>query len=70
MGQIEPKMKLFALNANVDLAEKIAKEVGLSLGKASVKQFSDGEIQVNIDESIRGSEVYVIQSISDPINDS
>ncbi len=64
------RMKIFSLNSNRALAEKIANEVGIPLGKATIKQFSDGEIQVNIEESIRGAEVYVIQSISDPINDS
>jgi ribose-phosphate pyrophosphokinase len=64
------RMKIFALNSNRALSEKIAAEVGIPLGKAAIKQFSDGEIQVNIEESIRGAEVYVIQSISDPINDS
>ena len=63
------RMKIFALNSNYPLAEKIAQEVGVPLGKATVKHFSDGEIQVNIDESIRGAQVYVIQSISDPVND-
>ncbi|ANK65589.1 ribose-phosphate pyrophosphokinase [Loigolactobacillus backii] len=66
----DPKLKLITLNANKPLAEKIAKEVGVSLGKASVNQFSDGEIQVNLEESIRGDEVFVIQSVSDPINQS
>ena len=42
----------------------------MELGKCSVNQFSDGEIQVNIEESIRGSHVYVIQSTSSPVNDN
>ncbi|CAM3172995.1 ribose-phosphate diphosphokinase [Lactiplantibacillus plajomi] len=63
------KLKLFALNSNLPLAEKIAARVGVPLSKTSVKRFSDGEIQINIEESIRGAEVYVIQSISDPVND-
>lgn len=69
-SKLKRRMKLFSLNSNRALSEKIAKEVGIPLGKAAIKQFSDGEIQVNIEESIRGAEVYVIQSISDPINDS
>ncbi|MFB9769408.1 ribose-phosphate diphosphokinase [Lactiplantibacillus modestisalitolerans] len=63
-------LKLFALNSNLPLAKKISKRVGVPLGKSSVRRFSDGEIQISIDESIRGSEVYVIQSISDPVNDT
>lgn len=64
------KLKLFALNSNLPLAEKIAQRVGIPLGKSSVKRFSDGEIQINIEESIRGAEVFVIQSISEPVNDT
>ena len=55
----DPRLKIFSLNSNRPLAEKIAAAVGVELGKCSVNQFSDGEIQVNIEESIRGSHVYV-----------
>ncbi len=61
-------MKLFALNSNHDIAEKIAKAAGVPLGKLSSRQFSDGEIQVNIEESVRGFDVYIIQSTSFPVN--
>ncbi|MCH3990594.1 MAG: ribose-phosphate diphosphokinase [Lactobacillus sp.] len=64
------KMKLFALNGNLPLAEKIADRAGIPLGKSSVKRFSDGEIQINIDESVRGCDVYLIQSTSAPVNDN
>ena len=47
-------LMLFALSSNQDLAERVSKEMGLPLGKSTVRQFSDGEIQVNIEESIRG----------------
>lgn len=66
----DPRLKIFALNSNRPLAEKIAEAVGVELGKCSVNQFSDGEIQVNIEESIRGAHVYVIQSTSSPVNDN
>ncbi|WP_313631164.1 ribose-phosphate diphosphokinase [Enterococcus devriesei] len=66
----DPRLKIFALNSNRSLAEKIAEEVGVELGKSSVTQFSDGEIQVNIEESIRGCHVYVVQSTSSPVNDN
>ena len=66
----DPRLKIFSLNSNRPLAEKIAAAVGVELGKCSVNQFSDGEIQVNIEESIRGSHVYVIQSTSSPVNDN
>ncbi|MFC6202407.1 ribose-phosphate diphosphokinase [Lactiplantibacillus nangangensis] len=64
------KLKLFALNSNLPLAKKISERVGIPLGQSSVKRFSDGEIQINIEESIRGAEVFVIQSISEPVNDT
>ena len=66
----DPRLKIFALNSNRPLAEKIAAAVGVELGKCTVKQFSDGEIQVNIEESIRGAHVYIIQSTSSPVNDN
>lgn len=66
----DPRLKIFALNSNRPLAEEIAEEVGVELGKSSVTQFSDGEIQVNIEESIRGCHVYVVQSTSSPVNDN
>lgn len=66
----DPKLKIFALNSNRPLAEKIAKEVGVELGKLSVDQFSDGEIRINIEESIRGDHVYIVQSTSSPVNDN
>ncbi len=71
--QINPattKMKIFALNSNQELAEEIAQEVGLPLGKSSVTHFSDGEIQINIEESIRGYDVFIVQSTSQPVNEN
>ncbi|MBZ2406300.1 MAG: ribose-phosphate pyrophosphokinase [Liquorilactobacillus hordei] len=72
MGEKKEKatLKLFALNSNQKLAEKIAAELGTQLCEASVKHFSDGEIQININESIRGDDVFVIQSISEPVNEN
>ena len=46
------------------------KRVGIELGKSTVRQFSDGEIQVNIEESIRGKHVFILQSTSSPVNDN
>lgn len=66
----DPRLKIFALNSNRPLAQKIADEVGVELGKLSVDRFSDGEIQINIEESVRGDNVYVIQSTSAPVNDN
>lgn len=69
-GSINDKknMKLFSLNSNHAIAEKIAKAAGIPLGKLSSRQFSDGEIQVNIEESVRGFDVFIIQSTSLPVN--
>lgn len=64
------KLKVFSLNSNPDLAQEIAEHLGTELGKCTVKQFADGEIQINIDESVRGCDVFVIQSTSDPVNHS
>ncbi|MGF7437778.1 ribose-phosphate diphosphokinase [Lentilactobacillus senioris] len=63
-----PNLKIFSLNSNRPLAEKISKAVGVELGKATIQKFSDDEIKISVDESIRGDEVYVIQSVSDPVN--
>ena len=63
-------LKIFALNSNKPLAEKIAAAVGLPLGKTSVDRFSDGEIRINIEESIRGDEIFIVQSTSAPVNDN
>lgn len=61
-------LKMFALNSNRPLAEKIAAAAGVELGKATIKHFSDGEIAITVDESIRGDDIFLIQSVSDPVN--
>jgi ribose-phosphate pyrophosphokinase len=66
---LNSNLKLFALNSNMKLAEEIAQVIGVELGKCSVSRFSDGEIQINIEESIRGCDVFVIQSTSAPVNE-
>ena len=66
----EPKVKLFSLSSNQPLAQKIADVVGTPLSEISVKRFSDGEVHINIEESVRGDNVFVIQSTSDPVNDT
>ncbi len=65
----ETNLKLFALNSNRPLAEKIAQALGIELGKLTVTRFDDGEISLNIEESIRGDEVYVVQSTAYPGNE-
>lgn len=61
-------IKLFSLTGNPDIAQKISEAAGIPLGKVSSRQFSDGEIQINIEESVRGVDVYIIQSTSYPVN--
>ncbi|MCM3006909.1 ribose-phosphate diphosphokinase [Priestia koreensis] len=65
----DQNLKVFSLNSNPDLADEIAKVIGVELGKCSVTRFSDGEVQINIEESIRGCDVYVIQPTSAPVNE-
>ncbi len=66
----DSKLRIFALNSNKPLAQKIADAVGVPLGKTSVDRFSDGEIRINIEESIRGCDIFIIQSTSAPVNDN
>lgn len=66
----DSKLRIFSLNSNEALAQEVANEVGVPLGKCSVTRFSDGEVQINIEESIRGCDVYVIQSTSNPVNEN
>lgn len=63
------KLCIFAGNANPDLARKVAKHSHMSLGDAIVDKFSDGEINVEINENVRGKDVFILQSTSAPTND-
>jgi ribose-phosphate pyrophosphokinase len=63
-------LKIFTGNSNTDLVEKIAKDLGTAVGKSLVRNFSDGEINVEIDESVRGMDVFVVQSICHPVNNN
>lgn len=65
-----PDMKLFAGNATPDLAQRIADRLYISLGDATVSRFSDGEVAVQINENVRGSDVFLIQSTCAPTNDN
>ncbi len=64
------KVKIFSGNSNLNLANGIAKEIGISLGKCQVKRFSDGEINVEIHESVRGDNIFLIQSTCFPANEN
>ncbi|MFA6801121.1 MAG: ribose-phosphate pyrophosphokinase [Acholeplasmataceae bacterium] len=63
------KVKLFALSSNKPLAEKISEASGIEISNVDVIRFADGEISVNIENSVRGHDVFVIQSTSSPAND-
>ncbi len=62
--------KLFSCTANVPLAKEIGDELGTELALAEVRRFSDGEIFVEIQESVRGCDAFVVQPTCHPINDS
>lgn len=64
------KIKIFAGNGSPALAEEIAKELNMSLGAIKVGQFSDGETSVQVDETVRGCDVFLIQSTATPVNDN
>ncbi|NMA94437.1 MAG: ribose-phosphate diphosphokinase [Clostridiales bacterium] len=63
-------LKIFAANSNPALAQKIADHIGVPLGESYVTTFSDGEISVNIYETVRGFDVFVVQSTCAPVNDN
>ena len=62
------RMRIFSGNANQTLARKIAKNLGVSLGKVNVTTFSDGETRVEINENVRGMDVFIIQPPCPPVN--
>lgn len=64
------EIKLFSGNSNKALAEAIAKELRMELADAEVGRFSDGEINVHIGETVRGRDVFIIQSTCQPVNDN
>lgn len=70
IGVTGDSFKLFTCTANVPLAKAIADELGTQLAQAEVRRFSDGEIFVEIHESVRGQDTYLIQPTCNPVNDS
>lgn len=62
-------LKVFTGNANPEIAREICEYLEIDLGKAEVKQFSDGEISVEIGENVRGADVFIIQPTCTPVND-
>ncbi|TCW36579.1 ribose-phosphate pyrophosphokinase [Laceyella sacchari] len=68
MSERTSRLQVFSCNSNPVLAQAICNHIGIPLGNAHVGKFSDGEIHVKLDDSVRGSDVYVIQSTCDPVN--
>lgn len=64
------KIQIFTGNSNRELVKKICENLGIEMAKCEVKKFSDGEIQLDIGETARGKDVYIIQSTSSPVNDN
>ncbi|WP_250673417.1 ribose-phosphate diphosphokinase [Paraclostridium ghonii] len=64
------EIKILAGNASKELAQKVADYIGVTMAKCEVGTFSDGEISVNISETVRGCDVFVIQSTNSPVNDN
>ena len=66
----DSSLMIFTGNANPALAESVAKQLNIPLGKATVGRFSDGEVMVEINENVRGKDVFVLQSTCAPTNDN
>ena len=64
------KIKIFSLNSNPILAQEIADYVGVELSSCQVTRFADGEVQINIDETVRGHSVFIVQSTNKPVNEN
>jgi ribose-phosphate pyrophosphokinase len=69
-GRGVTRLKLFSGNANIDLAKEICAFLSVPMGAAEVKRFSDGEINVDIMENVRGADVFIVQSTCPPVNDN
>ena len=70
LNQIHGAIKIFAGNSSQKLAQEICSRLDLELGKLEVGKFSDGETSVNIKESVRGCDVFIVQSTNTPVNDN
>lgn len=70
MSNCFSNVKIFAGNSNLELAKKVAEKCGLELGKSEIQRFKDGEIYIEIEETVRGRDVFVIQSTSEPVNEN
>ncbi|KIZ07375.1 ribose-phosphate pyrophosphokinase [Monoraphidium neglectum] len=67
--QMPPRLRIFSGTSNPSLAAEVASYLGTELGKIKIKRFADGEIYVQVGESIRGADVFLVQPTSPPVND-
>lgn len=67
---LDKKIKLFTLSANQDLAKEISESLGVELGDCQVKRFADGEVNVSVNETVRGHHVFVVQPTTAPVNEN
>ena len=70
MSSHSKEIKIFSANANRPLAEAICSRLGIPMGDSIVTSFADGEVSVSINETVRGCDVFVIQSTCKPVNDN
>lgn len=70
MSSYSKRLKIFAGTANPELAQEICQYLGVTKGSSEVTHFSDGEIRVKVDESVRGSDAFIIQPTSTPVNEN
>lgn len=64
------QLKIFSGTANLELSKRIAESIGVSLGEVQIRRFADGEIFVEVDENVRGMDVFIIQSTCSPVNEN
>lgn len=64
------KIKIFSLSSNKPLAEEIASYLGMNLASCDIMSFADGEVQINMHETVRGHDVFIVQSTNKPVNDN
>ena len=64
------KIKLFSLNSNRELAQEIADHLGVELSACSVTKFADGEVNISINDTVRGYTVFVVQPTNNPVNEN
>lgn len=70
MSNIHEEIMVFSGNSNLPLAKEICESLGVPLGKAEVRRFSDGEVWVEVQENVRGKDVFIVQSTSHPANEN